>query len=370
MNLLARIMPLFLIIIRNHMMTFKHAVLLLPLALATTSLPLMAETAADTVPQRKSITIDLPSWMPKVSGTIRAKGEYQTEEGEGRFEVRNARIALDGIITPIVLYKAEIDLSDEGQIKMLDAYAGVKPTKGFLLRLGQMRVPFSIDAHRSPHAQYFANRSFIAKQVGNVRDVGFSVGYTFNKIPLTLEGGVFNGSGLTNQVDYWTKEFNFSVKAQYALPFGLTLQGSVQKISPTGGAIYLYDGGATLRLGRWTLEGEYLRKHYTNDSYHNVDAVDAFACYDLPLRKVFDKLRFLVRYDSMDDHSNGKLNDEGVLQTDDAARKRLTGGLTLSFAKGLNADLRLNYEKYFYDDDSLAKTSERDKAVIELMVHF
>ena len=31
---------------------------------------------------------------------------------------------------------------------------------------------FTIDAHRSPHLQYFANRSFIAKQVGNVRDVG------------------------------------------------------------------------------------------------------------------------------------------------------------------------------------------------------
>ncbi len=44
--------------------------------------------------------------------------------------------------------------------------------------IGQMRVPFTIDAHRSPHQQYFANRSFIAKQVGNVRDVGFTAGYT------------------------------------------------------------------------------------------------------------------------------------------------------------------------------------------------
>jgi len=233
-----------------------------------------------------------------------------------------------------------------------------------------MRVPFSIDAHRSPHAQYFANRSFIAKQVGNVRDVGFSVGYTFPKIPLTLEGGVFNGSGLTNQVDYWTKEFNFSVKAQYKLPFGLTLQGSVQKIAPTGGAVYLYDGGATLHAGRWTLEAEYLRKHYAHNAYHAVDALDAFACYDLPLKKVFQKMSFLVRYDMMDDHSNGKLNSDGVLQTDDVARKRLTGGITLSFIKAVRADIRINYEKYFYDDTSLAKTSERDKAVVELMVHF
>lgn len=32
-------------------------------------------------------------------------------------------------------------------------------------------MSFSIDAHRNPSAQYFANRSFIAKQVGDMRDV-------------------------------------------------------------------------------------------------------------------------------------------------------------------------------------------------------
>ena len=67
-------------------------------------------------------------YLPKVSGTIRGKMEYQTNEKESRFEVRTARVALDGFVTPIVNYKAEIDLSDEGQIKMLDAYAGVLPT--------------------------------------------------------------------------------------------------------------------------------------------------------------------------------------------------------------------------------------------------
>ena len=43
---------------------------------------------------------------PKISGTIRGKYEYQTEEGEGRFEVRNARISVTGDVTPIVSYKA------------------------------------------------------------------------------------------------------------------------------------------------------------------------------------------------------------------------------------------------------------------------
>lgn len=311
-------------------------------------------------------------YLPKVSGTIRGKMEYQTNETESRFEVRTARVALDGFVTPIVNYKAEIDLSDEGQIKMLDAYAGVLPTKGVALRIGQMRVPFSIDAHRSPHKQYFANRSFIAKQVGNVRDVGVYGSYTFDKVPLVIEAGAFNGSGLTNQKNYWTKEFNFSAKAQYFLPCGLTLEASVQKISPNGIHTYLYDGGVTFHRDRWTLEAEYLRKHYQNKAFNNVNAWDAFVCYDLPLKKAFSKVSFLTRYDMMNNHSDGTLTDEGKLKLTDARRQRVTGGVTLSMAmsKKVLADIRLNYEKYFYDDLTLAKPSERDKAVVELVVHF
>ena len=59
--------------------------------------------------------------MPKIHGTIRSKYEYQTEEGEGRFEVRTARVSVSGNVTKEVSYKAEIDLCDEGKIKMLDA---------------------------------------------------------------------------------------------------------------------------------------------------------------------------------------------------------------------------------------------------------
>lgn len=139
------------------------------------------------------------SFRPEIHGTIRAKYEYEPPIDKGRFEIRNARLSVEGKIIPVVGYKAEIDLSDEGSIKMLDAYVRVQPAAPLKLTLGQMRVPFTIDAHRSPHLQYFANRSFIAKQVGNVRDVGAAAAWTFEgSVPVTLEGGVFNGSGLIN----------------------------------------------------------------------------------------------------------------------------------------------------------------------------
>lgn len=310
-------------------------------------------------------------YIPEIHGTIRGKYEYQFEDNKGRFQVRNARFSLSGKVAPIVSYKAEIDLSDEGAIKMLDAYARITPLPTFDITIGQMRVPFTIDAHRSPHQQYFANRSFIAKQVGNVRDVGATLAYTWKiGIPVRLEAGIFNGSGLTNQKDFWTNRINYSAKAHLQLPKGFNLVGSVQKISPENISIQMYDIGAYYHAGRWHVEAEFLRKHYAGGAFKPVNAFDGFVCYDQPLPKVFEKISFLGRFDFMSDHSNGKAGEGGTLVVDDAARKRLTVGTTLSLVKPFVADLRVNYENYFYDNNALAAVSERDKIVVELMVRF
>lgn len=317
----------------------------------------------------------------KIGGTIRSKYEYQTEDEKGRFEVRTARANISGTITPIVEYKAEIDLCDEGKIKMLDAYTRLKPWTGFQFTIGQMRVPFTIDAHRSPDKQYFANRSFIAKQVGNVRDVGAAVGYTLHagKMPIILEAGMFNGSGLTNQKDFWTNNINYSAKAQLLFPVGVNLVLSAQKIKPADINVMLYDAGLNYHHRGFIVEAEYLYKHYEKDAFKNVHAVDAFMSYDIPLRKcMFKKISPLIRYDYMGDHSdgyryadNGKdYSKTGSLIINDYQRQRLTGGVTLSLAGPFVADIRLNYEKYFYRHDGIAKPSEKDKIVVEFMTHF
>ncbi len=311
-------------------------------------------------------------YIPDIHGTIRAKYEYEPQIGKGRFEIRNARVGIDGMIIPIIRYKAEIDLSDEGSLKMLDAYVRLQPDKSLKFTLGQMRVPFSIDAHRSPHLQYFANRSFIAKQVGNVRDVGASVGWTFGKsTPVTLEGGVFNGSGLTGQKDYWTSDYNFSLKAQAMLldKFNVTL--SMQKANAGDVNTYLYDVGAYFQTSRWHIEAEYLRKHYANGAFKAVNAADVFAAYRLPLKKGLSAISFLGRYDYMSDHSKGKVHDDGNLGIDDPDRHRLTGGVTLSLGKKkCQADIRINYEQYFYAKGVMPAISEQSKAVVEFVVHF
>lgn len=311
---------------------------------------------------------------PEVHGTIRSKYEYQTEEGEGRFEVRNARFSLSGKVIDQVTYKAEIDLSDEGSIKMLDAYTRITPFKAFNFTIGQFRVPFTIDAHRSPHQQYFANRSFIAKQVGNVRDVGATVGYTVNAgFPIILEAGLFNGSGLTGQKDFWTKSVNYSAKAQMFFPHGFNLTLSTQKIHPDQVNINMYDIGTYYHGGGLHIEAEYLYKHYAKDAFDDVHSFDGFASYDIPVRgkkPLIKTVTPLVRYDYMNDHSDGTSGDEGKLYVTDHQRSRITGGVTLSLSTPFVSDIRINYEKYFYKSGVVAKPSERDKIVIELMTRF
>lgn len=232
-------------------------------------------------------------FLPKVHGTIRGKYELQTTTGMQRFQVRNARVSLDGKLLPVIAYKAEIDLSDEGSIKMLDAYARFVPNDTWNLTLGQMRVPFTIDAHRSPHQQYFANRSFIAKQVGNVRDVGATGAFSLSGgLPLKLEAGLFNGSGLTQQKE-WHNTLNYSAKLQLMPWEGYNLTLSTQKVHPDKNSIYMYDIGTYYKVANWHFEVEYLYKTYADNAFDDVHAFNGFVNYDLPIKKgLFKKISF------------------------------------------------------------------------------
>lgn len=324
------------------------------------------------------------SYTPSVHGVIRGKYEYQPDIDSHRFEVRNARFNFSGLVgSPSLCYKAEIDLSDEGEIKMLDAYVNYKlfdlfadstktkdSGRSLEFTIGQMRVPFTIDAKRSPNDQYFANRSFIGKQVGNVRDVGAMMTYRFYpEHPVILEGGFFNGSGLTNQ-KVWHKKLNFSTKAQFFFAKNWNLTLSAQRTKPDSVRIQTYDAGIYYQDSHWHIEGEYLYKCYADNLYNKVHAVDAFVNYDLPLKRYFKKISFLGRYDFMTDYSDGMKLSNGRLTTTDYARQRLTGGITLSLGKPFQSDIRINYEKYFYQANGIPKESEKDKFVVEFVMKF
>ncbi len=331
-----------------------------------------AQSTSQIPPQEPPITT-------RFTGTLRTKFEYQPSEDNARFSVRTARFGVGGEVYSHLSYKMEIDLSDEGRIKMVDAYVGARLYKSLSFSIGYMRVPFTVDAHRSPHLQLFANRSFIAKQVGNVRDVGASFQWRPDtKIPVNLQLGVFNGSGLPEDLaQYWTRHFNYSAKLQLGLARNLNFQTSYQTTRPAHVRIHLYDVAITFRPGRWLFEGEYLHKNY-GDAFPSVDAFDAFFSYGLPIGgDAIRTVSFLGRYDYMDNHSNGLPATSGLLVTNDIRRHRATAGVTFSLGLPFSADVRLNFEKYFYPSsgipsslDSQIGPSDHDKLVLELMVHF
>ena len=344
------------------------------------------------------------STTPQLHGILRGKYEYEPDLDASRFEVRNARLSAEGNLSMRSAYKLEVDLCDESAIKMKDAWVRVMPWQTLRVTLGQQRMPFSIDAHRNPSAQYFANRSFIAKQVGDMRDVGAAVGYDLvdkdNRKVLSVDAGIYNGSNLDNQKTAWFDSPAYSARIQYFPMKGLAIIPSIQHqlIANREASYTSVDFGAyyTLPLlggaggGLLHLEAEYLRKFYAKNAFDDCNAVNAMAIYKQKLKSeksYIQAVSYLLRYDYMDNHSDGKKGwtspdlptgtlpsgegGGGRLVQSDAQRHRLTAGATFRVRNKLfPTDIRLNYEKYWYPHGGIAKESEQDKLVAELMIRF
>lgn len=309
------------------------------------------------------------SYEPQIDGTIRAKYEYNTNDAEHRFQVRNARFSIRGNFSPIVNYKAEIDLSDEGATKMLDAYLRLQPSKWWHFTIGQQKVPFSTDNLRSPHQLYFANRSFIGKQLTGLRDVGATFEFeNFTEFPLSFQAGVYNGTGLYNQKSWRkTNELSYVLRSVIRPVKLLELSVDVNSINPSGLRMNLYSGGIMYDIENLHLESEYFYKTYENNLYTPTQGFFGFAAYNIatPKSKNITKITPGIRYDMMTE--NKKFDSAGTLIAPDIARSRITGGITISLAKPFLNDIRLNYEQYFY---GVGIPNSDNKFVAEFVVRF
>ena len=314
--------------------------------------------------------LEKKDYIPEVHGTVRAKYEYEPQINKHRFQVRNARLSITGNVLPIVAYKLEVDLSDEGRMRMLDAYGRIFPVEGLALTFGQAKIPFSTDNVRSPHNFYFANRSFIAKQMTGFRDVGFMASYEYKEVfPFQLTAGIFNGSGLTEQKE-WHAEFSYAARLVLTPVKWLNVALNFQTIEPEKLRMNLYDASLFADFYGVHLEAEYLYKTYGGNLFTPTQALSCFGVYDLPLPKVFKKISFLARYDMMTASSDGHVNSEGSYVIDHIARQRVTAGITLSLGTPFQTDIRLNYEQYFYEEWQLANESQLNKIVAEVVVRF
>lgn len=311
------------------------------------------------------------SYRPNIHGTIRGRFEASTEHSDYRFAVRNARIVIDGKIAPFADYFIQTDFCDRGKIKILDVYARLHPTQSIAFQAGQFRMPFGVDPFRAPHQYFFSNRSFIGREMCNVRAVGFKAMWTPTRLPITLEAGAFNPNTITDH-STWHRKLAYATKLTYSPSPHLAIATGFQSLSPDSTRMNLLDADISWKSGRWLVEGEYMYKHYTHKRHKAAHAYNIFANYSMPVKAgIFNNLSFHGRFDGMTDHSTGTRSD-GHLITDHPARNRITAGATISYIRSRNmfVDLRLDYEKYFYHSSVETPREYGDKIVAELILRF
>lgn len=328
-----------------------------------------ASSAQETQTQSSSQSAAI-NYIPEIHGVVRARWLIDTDGGLNRFQVRNARLSAGGRVAKPVDYYLQVDFCNSGKIQFLDAWARVAIIPELKIKAGQYRIPFGVDPFRGPANYIFANRSFIGRDIDNIRAVGVMAEYDFSQFPLTLQGGIFNPTVITDQSTS-THEKVWAAKAIVKLG-DFSLSGSFQSIIPDSIRINMADAAITYRKDRWTAEAEYMYQHYTHDTYKPCHAYNAYVNYAMPVKLgIFNTLSFQGRFDGSTSHSNGKRNADGHLTETNPNRKRITVGSMLTYNfKRLRCDFRVNYEKFFYDKGQVVPDERGDRFTAELVVAF
>lgn len=316
-----------------------------------------------------SAATDSISYLPVFHGTFRGRYEQSTVDGEQRFQVRNARLSVAGIITPRIDYFVQTDLCDRGKMKILDAWGRFKPSASVDLQMGQFRMPFGVESFLAPHTYYFANRSYMGKAMCNYRAVGAKAVWRYK--PLTVEAGVFNPNTISDH-EQWHRPMAYSAKASWQLR-NVLLSAGFMSIEPDSVRANLADVALRWHAGRWTVAAEYMYEHYTNSRHKASHSYVGQVNYAMPVRLwEFNSLSFQARFDGITAQSDGKKLVGGRLTTTQKPVNRITAGSTISHihSKSIFADLRVNYEKMFFHKGVEVTPDMGDKLVVEMVLRF
>lgn len=313
----------------------------------------------------------LSKYVPQVHGVMRGRFEQLTDgTKEGRFIVANARVNLSGNVAPCASYYFQVDFCNQGVVRIMDAYASLHSGNEWRVMVGQMRIPFSVDASKAVEDYLFTNHSFIGTYIGNFRGVGAKARWNARFAWWYIEGGMFNSAAMSNH-NVWQKQYTFGIKSRYS--FGnCFVEGAFESRYPDGVRINMYDAAFSWSAGRWYTEAEYAYKHYTNNAAKACHAYNFMADYRIPIKtEWFNQLSIQGRFDGTTDHSSGTRGNDGLLSVEQAGRKRATGGVTISHLREKSGcDLRLNYEQYFYNNDHILTEGEGNRVSVELVVWF
>lgn len=304
---------------------------------------------------------DKQDFIPDLDAILKTKVEYDLDHSLMRFEVRNARFGVRGKINDHMGYRFELDLSDEGELKMLDAWVSFYPTKNFIIYLGQKKIPFSTDYLRSPADNIFANRSFLAKYINDgLRDIGIFAEYkTEGDIPLNIQVGGVNGTG-NNNPD-WISKPGLAGRLTAGNENGFRMAGNIYLgEDELRDRQTIFGGEVRYATGDFFIESEYITRSWTDTLSARIhdDGLYIHSWYNFRIENRMVKIITpSARWDMM---GNSVFSDES-----DASR--ITLGLNFGFEpRQFHSEIRINYENYFKQKLPI----HTDKLTLEFIARF
>lgn len=299
-------------------------------------------------------------------GTVKSRFEYSPEESLHRFSVRNSRFGFKGSIVEGLSYQTQIDLSANGDFSILDLYGKLRIFNGFDITLGQNAIPFYNGYTVTPSVLLFANRPFIGKYFTGTRDIGAKVEYRLPlSTPLTVEAGLYN-SGVINDPQ-WSNKISYAGRISYGLMEGFRATAKVYRYDKSTNAdLFLWGADLRYKARRWVIESEFVNMY---NYYDKTDLSSYYvqSIYSFPLAdsKLFHAINPALRWDSM--------GYDALNSGFEVNRFTLSIGLALN-SKIFDSVLRLDYERYFLDEERLYMPlyadSFSDKLTLELLINF
>ena len=304
----------------------------------------------------------------KVDGTMKNKFEYASETNTSRFSVRNSRVGIRGHLVDNFSYRGQLELSDNGNFKVLDLYGSFEPFEGVAVSLGQTSIPLFNSYITSPGKMMFANRAFIGKYFLSTRDIGLHADYNFKigMLPSSIEFGVYNGNTINDPV--WRERLSYGARLELGEMKGLRSTFKFYDYLNAPKVHYLFYG-ADLRYGadNWIVETEIMKRDNKDDSAEAMLSYYLQGAYAFPLKETyfFKHIIPAARWDAIDKH----LDDSGF----DVSRLTLGLGFGLT-KKYFSSVLRFDYEWYFAKNQldilNLYEEMDSDKFTVELLLTF
>lgn len=300
------------------------------------------------------------------SATGSGSSQLGNSTGVNTFRLRRAEIKLSGKVTPEWGFEVMIDPTKSPSVtagadgKILQDFAiSYSGLKGHDFQLGQKKIWLMEEGNRSSSALDFAERSLVARQFSDKRELGLF--WKADWSPMVTTGvSVTQGTTLNNNDN--NDALNFNARLDVKPTTGLVV-GASGGYSAGEGTAYLgreryaahvrWEGTEDLPLG---FRFEYAEGRDEQASGGVVTKLKRNGWYGTVLYTFAKKYQLAARYEEVDRNKDAAAPSK---------TKILTGGLHY-FIKGNNANLKLNVESI--EDDGRTVNGILDEKYLQAVV--